>query len=250
MLRLIIFICILLPISLFSLVFSPNSYTFLSEKNQITARFVVTNNSNQILPIEFYIVDRKISEKGEPSYGEAPKDDFVIFPEQMLLEPNKKQSIQVSWVANDIDMDIEQTYTLMAEVLPVPTASDGGNNQTSLNLSVRYASMLYVKPSQAKAQITAGAEYLEVEGENGPENILLLTVTNTGNAHARLNEPKLQLKLKDEPNFKPILLNTKSLPNVDRTIVLAKSKREYKLAWPEPLPKDALETKLSFKKEP
>ncbi len=244
---LLLLVSISIPILSPALMISPNQFFFIPEKDKTAGRLTVDNDSDEILPLEFYIVKRSITENGDPIYDtNLEEEDFVIFPEQMLLEPGEKQTVQINYTG-DPSPTIEHAYALMSEVLPVPTASLDEDERSSLNLSVRYASMLYVRPTNQEAKLSTELSFVELEKDEEQMSMLGITISNNGLIHARLVDPVLAIKWGENNELK---LNKDELTPLDQTILLAKAKRSYLIPWPQQIPRDAAATgKIYYKKD-
>jgi fimbrial chaperone protein len=101
--------------------------------------FVVDNNAANPIAVEMKVFIRSMTEAGEDILTES-KDDFIIFPEQMVVMPGESQSVRLRWIGQEPDK--ERAYRLVAEQLPLNLEEeviDGGR----INVVFRYVASVY-----------------------------------------------------------------------------------------------------------
>ncbi len=133
-----------------------------------TQIFRIENDGKEPVAVEVKVMARAMGMEGEDVLTEDT-DNFVVFPEQIILQPNENQSIRVQWVGTPTP-DRELSFRLIAEQLPIDIgkpAPQGGQ----VRLLVKYVASLYIVPPtaapkvsvvSAKPQDTPGGKALEV----------------------------------------------------------------------------------------
>ena len=58
--------------------------------------YTVENNSDKKVAVEFKVRGRQIDREGKEERPEAK--GFLVYPQQMALEPGEKRSVRVTWV--------------------------------------------------------------------------------------------------------------------------------------------------------
>lgn len=200
---------------------------------QAVQLFKVENGGTETVAIELTVWHRQMALDGSDQLSPAD-EEFSIYPDQILLEPGNSQSVRVQWTGSTAPV-VEQSYRLVAEQLAIDLDPAQGE-RSGLRLLVKYLASLYVRPADAAAvlEVSASADPLAAES-------LLLTVSNTGNAHAILRADMLRLQLAGQP----LELSPQQREAIDGKNVLAASQRELRLPWPGDLaPVSALSVAL------
>lgn len=201
-----------------------------------TQIFRVENDTQLPIAIEVHITGRKMGPDGEDLPSE-PSDDWIIFPEQIVLEPNQSQSVRVQWTGTATP-DRELAYRLIAEQLDVDigqTPTEGGK----VKLLVQYKASIYVTPPGVKPQInvvSAGPRQL-VDG-----TVMEVQIRNDGTAHKILKDPSLTVSA----GGKSVTIPAERLGGLAGENVLPGVTRGFLLPWPGDLPKGPLQGKLAL----
>lgn len=223
-----------LPASAFRLI--PIEMEFEPTGRGATQIFRVENDTQLPIAIEIHITGRKMGPDGEDLPAE-PSDEWVIFPEQLVLEPNQNQSVRVQWTGNP-KPDQELAYRLIAEQLDVDIGQapvEGGK----VKLLVQYKASIYVTPPGVKPQInvvSAGPRQLS-DGV-----VMEVKVRNDGTAHRILKDPTLVV----EAGGKSVSIPADRLGGLAGENVLPGVTRGFLLPWPGDLPKGPLNAKLNL----
>ena len=203
--------------------------------------FRVENNSDAQIAVEVTVFRRLMNLDGSDELTEA-EDDFVVFPTQIVLEPERSQIVRVQWIGNP-EPEQELAYRIIAEQLPVdlePSEGSGG----SVRILVRYVGSIYVRPAGARADVVLQGAAAE---EAGGERQLSVTLHNRGQAHAILRN--LSLSLEGEANGAAavaLALGAEQLGGMNGENVLAGHKRRFLLPWPRELPFGPVEATFQF----
>ena len=79
---------------------------------------VVINNNKNLLPVEIYVTKRSYNLQGKEVLTEV-EDDFVIIPNQLLLQPGEEKMLTVVW-NGPTTLSSEAAYRLVGEEFPLP----------------------------------------------------------------------------------------------------------------------------------
>ena len=79
--------------------------------------YTVENTSDNRIAVEISVYKRGMNLDGTDRLQDAD-DDFIVYPTQVVLEPNRKQAIRVQFIGEPAP-DRELAYRIVAEQLPV-----------------------------------------------------------------------------------------------------------------------------------
>ncbi|WP_084437756.1 fimbrial biogenesis chaperone [Niveispirillum irakense] len=228
MVRICLFLLALLlissPASAFRL--TPIEMVFDPAGRGATQIFRIENDVQNPIAVEIRIIGR--SQDGEGEDVEIPStDEWIIFPEQIILEPGQNQSVRVQWVG-DANPTRELAYRLIAEQLPIDigqTPQTGGQ----VRLLVQYKASLYVKPASASPAVTiaSAAPHRLSDG-----TVLELMVRNDGTAHQILTGPTLTV----EGGGGKATIAAEALGGLAGENILPGVTRRFLLPWPKDVP--------------
>lgn len=220
------------PASAFRLV--PIEMDFAPSGRDAKKTFSLTNENADPVAVEIVIKARSMDESGQDGLKDAV-DDWVVFPEQIILQPGETQSVRVQWVG-DAAPAAELPFRLIAEQLPIdigrPPAQGG-----QVRLLVRYVASLYVVPPDAKPDVrilSAGP----VEGGAALE----VVVRNHGTMRHILKDASLTVAAGD----RTVTLPPEALTGFAGENVLAGATRRFRLPWPQGLPVGPVTASLSL----
>jgi fimbrial chaperone protein len=197
--------------------------------NQKYVSFVIENESSQPLPVQISLYERGMKETGEDILTET--SEIAAFPDQLIIPPEQKRSVKVSWNGKAEDLKTEKAFRFVAEQLPLDLDKKN-KNKTGIKMLLKYVAALYVNPKGSEENVLC--EY---------ENLQLLC-SNEGNKHKILNFKNLSL---DDGKSK-VELTDKDLIKVSGENILANSKRVFPLNKSE-LKKLQNPVKVNFKLE-
>jgi fimbrial chaperone protein len=146
----------------------------------------IENPTAQQVPMEFHVRRIKLDRDGKVvDLGQAD-NNFLIIPDQPLLQPNTVQAIRVQWVG-DIELSESQTYIIVAEQLPV-VALDA--RQSGIQVVMNFSIIVNVAPpGSAGALEVVGTDVAPVNGKR----LARVTLRNTGNRHIILGDGSVTL---------------------------------------------------------
>lgn len=173
--------------------FSPMVVEFEPTGSRSTQVLVIENPGDEKLPVQLEAFARSADSKGVEVRKKT--EDFIIYPEQLVLLPKEKRNVRVTWVG-DLRDGNEKAYRIVASQLPVDFRQENSapKKATSVNLKVlfQYVASAYVTPKGAIAQV----QMTEVK-KVAPKKIAV-TFQNTGSAHKVLIFNSLKIKAGDK----------------------------------------------------
>lgn len=223
-----------LPAAAFRL--TPIEMTFEPAGRGATQIFQIENDAATPIAVEIRVTARGQDGEGEDIDGPAG-DDWIIFPEQLILTPGQTQSLRVQW-AGTAQPDQELSYRLVAEQLPIDleqTRVQGGQ----VRLLVQYKASLYVRPAGAAAKIAvvSAKPFALSDG-----TVLELVLRNEGTAHQILAGPTLTLSA----GGRSTKVAADRLGGLAGENILPGVTRRFLLPWPADLPMGPLDAKLDI----
>ncbi len=229
--RLLITLFILIPINLFSFSFSPISIDLEIEGRNSIKYFTTRNSSEKKIAIKIEAFQRDMDLNGEDILNPA-KDDFFIYPKHIILEPGESQRIRVQY-RGEKNLTIEKAYRIIAEEVPVvfkKSDSTGG-----LTILYRYVASVYILPVKKTTNI-------EIVKKSIYENRLDITLENSGTGHIILKD--LTIIIRDE--LSEVRIPPEDLPGLNGSNILAGSKRDYSIKWPNSIDISSFSLKLNY----
>lgn len=143
--------------------------------NGSTVTLRIENTTGDRLPVELYAQARTIKKDGSADLSPAD-NDFLIFPPQVVVEPNTIQSVRVQYIGNP---DIETSKGYVVNVAQLPVGFDA-EDQSGVQFTFNFGVSLNVVPPGAEPDVSVSGSRV-INGEVEVE------VVNTGAAYTRLN---------------------------------------------------------------
>ena len=156
----------------------------------------------------------------------------AAFPEQIIIPPEQKRSVKVTWMGKSEELKSENAYRFVAEQLPL-TLNKEKKTKTGIKMLLKFVAALYVAPADSEAKISC--EFL---GEN-------LTCENSGNRHQIILFKNLIL----EDGKQKVEFKKEDLKKINGENILAAGKRIFKLPNSEKLKQLKQPVKVNFKLE-
>jgi fimbrial chaperone protein len=193
-----------------------------------TQTFLVENPTKEKIALQVEIANRKISEDGKEDYTQI-SPDFVIYPEQLSLEPGEKRNIRVTWVGNP-KPEQELAYRMIASQLPVSLQkpTDRADVKVNLKFILQYVASIYVMPEGVRSDLKV------VSAKSLSNGKLELIISNDGLSRQFLEKALVSFV----GNGKTVALNNKQMEPIRSENILAKSRRKFIIPLPADLPKD------------
>jgi fimbrial chaperone protein len=219
----------------------PISRTFAPAGRNATQSYEIVNDRNERLAVSVSMVQRQMDQNGKESYKPAD-DDFMIYPPQILLEPNTTQTVRVSWVG-DPNPAAELSYRLIAEQVPVnldKNQSQVAKPVGAVQILIRYLGSVFVKSDIMKSDVVL--KTIEtLPGATGAKQ-LAITMHNQGNAHVALTKLALHLKA----GGSVVDLKPDQLKGMANEVLLAGNTRRFVIPYPAGLPQGAVTATFEF----
>lgn len=219
----------------------PISRTFTPAGSGATQSYQVVNDSNERLAVQVSIVQRQMDLAGKENYKPAD-DDFLIYPPQILLEPQKTQTVRVTWLG-DPQPTKELAYRIIAEQLPINLEKPQANQTKpvgAVKVLLRYLGSLYIRPANVQPDVIL--EGAELQKGTNSANELAISFNNRGTARAVLKKLKLHLA----GQGKTVDLQPEQLKEINNAVILAGNKRRFVMPWPNSLPVGPVTAKFEF----
>ena len=212
-----------------------SSDTFSTTGRSSNRNLFITNNSEKMAAIEVYAQSREIQPKtGEDILEDI--EDFLIFPDQLLLQPGEQQVITITWVGAPL-LDHEAAYRIIVEELNLSLGDDGefvdGQTSVKLDALAKVVKAAYVAPSNAKSRVMIMDSKI-IETDNGDKK-LELTFENLGTAHKIMKQTSINLVPLDEDGNLLRSNQTNYMPDELNGVIniLAKSQRIMHVSLPK-----------------
>lgn len=151
----------------------------------------VTNTQGSDLPIELQVNRVSIDQSGNVTIEPGGDADFLIFPPQALIPPGETQVFRVQWVGEPAIAQ-SQSYIITVVQLPVEMPDGASGIQLLYNFQV----VVNVSPPDGVSNLSVEETFVrrDEQGINRP----VLTLKNSGNAHAYLSRAKIRVRQYDE----------------------------------------------------
>src|SRR5690606_17266971 len=107
-------ILLFLPL-LFSFTLTPMSHVIRLDNGEKQAQFFIENSSKDPMPVMLSVKERQ--QKIDGSEATPETNDIIVFPPQVIIPPNEKRSIRISWKGQA--PEFEKSYRLIAEQIPL-----------------------------------------------------------------------------------------------------------------------------------
>jgi fimbrial chaperone protein len=213
---------------------SPNLVELEPVGAGVSKNFSVTSTGDEPVAVQVRMVRRDISPDGkEVRFPE--ENDFLVYPPQMVLEPNERQVIKVVWVG-DTSLTKELAYRAIVEQVPVNLTpvkvENSGGIPISITIISTYVASVYVKPPGATAKIILESASSQNSKEGTDQ--LVLNFANQGTAH-QLLPTNLQVTVTASSSQK-VTLAGEQLKEIRGQNILPGNKRQFILPWPKELP--------------
>lgn len=166
---------------------SPMVVSFSPNGSKATQVLTLENNANEKVPVQIEVFSRETDSQGEEI--RKPTEDFNVYPEQLVLLPNEKRNVRVTYTAGKSGA-VEQSYRIVATQVPVEFKDHNAKThakKTSLNFLIQYVASAYVTPDGIYAKVLVKDAQL-VSGKK-----LAVTIANEGTAHKVLKAKTLRV---------------------------------------------------------
>ena len=208
--------------------------TFATSGRSANRNLFITNNSEKMIALEVYAQSRQMdSITGVDQLEDV--EDFLIYPNQLLLQPDEQQVVTLTWVGDQTLSD-EKAFRIIVEELNL---SLGDDELAEDDMTVKLAALTkvikaaYVAPADAKPN-TYVINSNVIEDQDNKKKIQL-TFKNSGTAHEILKQTQIKLIPLDDAGNK---LNSEAITYIPEELkgvlnILAKSQRVITIDWPD-----------------
>lgn len=203
---------------------TPMAVHFAPEGPKSTQVLTLENNASEKVPVQIEATTRSMDGAGKESRGKT--DQFIIYPEQVVLLPNEKRNVRVTWNGG-AKFDSEKAFRIIASQLPLEfheRNAKAPKSGASLNFLVQYVASAYVTPAGARARIKVLSARLLKPRE------LEIEIANQGTAHRLLKPKKLIVKSGEKT-----LLEMEKVKELDSENLLAGATRRFVIHLSKPL---------------
>ncbi|MBI4183926.1 MAG: molecular chaperone [Proteobacteria bacterium] len=209
-----------------------------------TQSFGVINNTDKPVAVQITMVERRMDLDGKETYI-AADDDFVVYPPQMVVMPDKVQVVRVSWVGEPNPAQ-ELAFRIIAEQLPIELEKQPEGTRGTIRLLLRYEGSIYVTPKGVKPEVAVDS----VQSTTGAAGARMIEVTlhNRGDGHGILHNPRLRVTAVAPGSGQgtAVELGPERLEGtIANANILAGTKRRFLLPWPNGLGTGALQAGLT-----
>ena len=249
---------IMLPLCSVAYTFAPSIVTLRTAGAASSCFFKLENKEMKAVAVEVTINSCSKDIDGKTIQGKDAEKDFIIYPAQVVLMPGDETGVQVRWIGEET-LKTEQTYTIVARQVPVPTEKDKKQEDNKVHVQVtvlvNYEGRLYVAPKGAKAEVVieSAAEQpqpVKTAG-NTSTNIVIamleIVCANKGTAHMDMATATLILtpvnKAGATTKQRSISLTVKEAPCL-KTHLLAGDRRRFVFPRPQALPAGPFEASI------
>jgi fimbrial chaperone protein len=202
-------------------------------KPQASGTYTVENNSRQKIAVEFRVTRRLLDDNGREE--RPPATGFLVYPEQMALEPGEKRNVRVTWTGEAVP-DKEEGYRLVAAQLPVEFTKDGAMVGAQLKFLMEYVASLYLVPPKVRPKMRVVKHQVTEKG------VLEILVANEGTAHFLLERMEISYRAGAKKGVpEAAVLNELRTENL-----LPDNQRWLRMPLPKGFPRDNLQVSVVF----
>lgn len=210
--------------------FTPIEAEFSLQANGRARSFELVNVNQQPVAIELSMHRRMIDAAGNEELVSA-SEEFSIYPEQVILMPEQRQSVRVQWLGSNAP-EQEQAFRLVAQQLPVDLAD---TPDSGIRFLLRYMASVYIVPQDTTMAV-------EAHIETQPEGTYLV-LDNRGKRHVILHPEQLAFSSNEGPQALPEFVAAQ----LDSQNLLAGHQRRFSLAGWDMARDDKLNVRFELK---
>ena len=200
--------------------FSPIAVNIeIAKKSEET--FTVKNDSDDPIAVELSLKHRVMTEKGVDVLSDAD-DDFVFFPQQMIVKPRSTQSVRIQYVGEKT-LKSEKAYRIIAEQLPVNLeAKSAEKSGGKIQIMLRYVGSVYIQPQGVKSKLIVKS--IERASNEKGQQVLRVSIENKGSRHTLIERPTLTIG--------SVQLSESELSGLANENILAQMTRVFEIPLP------------------
>lgn len=115
-------------------------------------QFLVENTESRRIALQIKIVRREAKASGGERTS-PERENFIVTPPQMVLDPGQKQVIRLQWIGPS-NLEKEQAYHLIVD--PVEVRTEQNLEQSQVKVLFRYKASVYVRPEGVQPDLQVG----------------------------------------------------------------------------------------------
>ena len=208
--------------------------TFSMAGRSANRNLFITNNSEKMIALEVYAQSRVMNKiSGVDELKDV--EDFLIYPNQLLLQPEEQQVVTLTWVGSQ-ELTEEKAFRIIVEELNLSLGDDDNAEDMSVKVAAltKVVKAAYVAPENAKAMVEISNTEVVLDEETKNKKIRI-TLHNIGTAHKILKQTAIKLTPITDAGKKMESESMSFIPNELTGVIniLAKSERIIDLSWPD-----------------
>lgn len=223
----ILAVCVVCAVYAFQ--FSPLEQTFGSSGVDTQKTYTIANDSDEDIAVRISVLERDMDEFGNEVRSESSSSEFLLTPSQVIVRAQSAYVVRVRYRGSSV-VTSEKAYRLVAEQIPYSTGSSQ-DSSSMFNFLYVYVTSLYVSPS--REQVSVGIESVSARVDEDGNQVMDVTVRNSGNVHQILSGAKLVVA--DSTGSSVTLSGSEDLSGIDSMNILAKKTVTKTVAWPSGL---------------
>jgi fimbrial chaperone protein len=232
----IVLMAIIMSLNVVALRVELSNDTFATTGRSANRNLFVTNNSEKMIALEVYAQSRVIdSETGVDELEDV--EDFLIYPNQLLLQPDEQQVVTLTWVGPQ-DITEEKAFRIIVEELNLSLGDDDSDEGMTVKLAAltKVVKAAYVSPEEAKSNVVI-SQATVIEGTDISDKKIRLTFKNDGTAHKILKQTTVKITPYNESGNSVKSESISIIPDELNGVlnILAKSERIIEIGWPKDL---------------
>lgn len=263
-------------------IFTPMVKHFPPKGKGRVQTFYLENKKPEKVAVQITLYKRGIDKRGEET--RTPTDLLSVFPEQVILMPDQKRTVRVTWNGPE-EVPVEEAFRLVAEQMPVELQSKKPE-KSGIQFLMKYVASIYIQPENPKANVVllkneavkvkkAAAKREKAKAAKAPgtpaaaapeipepeeyEHLLSLTLKNEGNAHQVLNSMWVEIKQKvvklvkgkkgrkiKKEELKTVRIQGKDVKTLVSANLLPGAEKSFLIPWPTGLQFGPAEVEIGF----
>ncbi len=208
--------------------------TFGLEGSAKTLHAILSNKEDSIQAVEIAMKTRTLDMYGNETLEDT--DDFDIYPSQVLVAPGEDADVVIVWKGAAPDREL--TYRLEAKEVPFQASSEFRTGAIQLTVGRRYLYAAYVTPPGVRPSIRLDSMRRETNDKGADE--LVVVLTNAGTAHQILKRFDISIEKILNDSQASLLVSPQTVSDPifqSRFNIFPGGVREFRIPWPENLPK-------------
>ncbi|MEK9727856.1 MAG: hypothetical protein VW397_07110 [Candidatus Margulisiibacteriota bacterium] len=235
-----------LTLPMFALRVELSNDTFATSGRSANRNLFVTNNSGKMIALEVYAQSRIVNETtGIDELDDI--EDFLIYPNQLLLQPDEQQVVTLTWVGPQ-ELPEERAFRIVVEELNLSLDEESEDEDMTVKLAAltKVVKAAYVAPENAKANVKVSKS--EVATSDTGKKVIRLTLKNTGTAHKILKQTLIKLTPVDASGKQLKDQSWEYIPDELNGVIniLARSQRIIEIEWPDNLSASVTEVNVTL----